>query len=269
MGTGESCLQNLKNKNNKIYIKCIYKMAGFIPMGGNNNKKKGGMRGGSGGLEPLNGYDLNEGMNGGLEPYYEKMTAGVSTTKGLSGGQGLVLGGNKNNKKGGMRGWKKPNKNELWGGQAMLVAGGNSKKINQRGGHMLPYSPANIDGKSLDTNNFPLGAENYGRQANMFSSNVNPANVVQGGGAGFGYTNGGTTNLYAGSYAPIDRNCTGCEVGARGGNNFMSGGGSRRFRRKRKSSKNYTYKQKGCSRRRVKKSKKSKKGKKSRKMSRK
>jgi hypothetical protein len=134
----------------------------------------------------------------------------------------------------------------------MLQVGGIIKK-KQRGGHMLPYNPANIDVTASDTNKFPLGAENYGRVPNMFSSNVNPASIVQGGGAGFGYTNGTNANVYAGSYAPIDRNCTGCEVGARGGNNFMSGGkgwnkgGSKK--RSRKGGKNYTHKQKGCSRR--------------------
>ena len=134
---------------------------------------------------------------------------------------------------------------------------GGARKRKQHGGQMLPYSPANIDVKALDTNTFPLGAENYGRAPNMFSSNVNPANIVQGGGAGFGYTTGTNANIYAGSYAPIDRNCTGCEVGARGGNNFISGGGRRSKRkhsrkggskkRGRKSGKNYTRKQKGCS----------------------
>jgi hypothetical protein len=127
------------------------------------------------------------------------------------------------------------------------------KKHTQRGGNMLPHNPANIDINASDTNKFPLGAENYGQAPNMFSSNVNPANIVQGGGAGFGYTTGANTNIYAGSYAPIDRNCTGCEVGGRGGNNFMSGGkgwkkgGSKK--RSRKGGKNYTRKQKGCSRR--------------------
>jgi hypothetical protein len=126
------------------------------------------------------------------------------------------------------------------------------KKHTQRGGNMLPHNPANIDINASDTNKFPLGAENYGQAPNMFSSNVNPANIVQGGGAGFGYTTGANTNIYAGSYAPIDRNCTGCEVGGRGGNNFMSGGkgwekkGGKKHRTS-KGGKNYTRKQKGCS----------------------
>ena len=155
----------------------------------------------------------------------------------------------------------------------MLQVGGKKhRKTRQSGGHLLPYNPANIDGKVLD-NTLPLGAENYGRMPNTFSSNVNPADIVQGGGAGFGYTNGGNTNLYAGSYAPIDRNCTGCEVGARGGNNFMSGGKGWRKKggnRCNQGGKNYTRKQKGCSRRRrcgsskksVKRGKKGKKGRK-------
>ena len=140
-------------------------------------------------------------------------------------------------------------------------------KKKQRGGHshgMPILSPANIDGKALDTNKFPLGAENYGRPPNMYSSNINPANLVQGGGAGFGYTTGSDNHLYAGSRASHTTNYTGCEVGARGGNNFMSGG-SRSKRGKRKGGKNYTRKQRGCSRRRSKKSKKGKKSKKSKK----
>jgi hypothetical protein len=137
---------------------------------------------------------------------------------------------------------------------------GGARKRKQHGGnsHGMPIlSPANIDRNASDTNKFPLGAENYGRPPNMFSSNVNPANIVQGGGAGFGYTTGTNTNIYAGSYAPIDRNCTGCEVGERGGNNFISGGGRRSKmkhnrkggskKRGRKGGKNYTRKQKGCS----------------------
>ena len=143
---------------------------------------------------------------------------------------------------------------------AMMVAG----KKKQRGGnsHGMPIlNPANIDRNALDTNKFPLGAENYGRPPNMFSSNVNPTNLVQGGGAGFGYTTGSNTNLYAGSYAPIDRNCTGCEVGARGGNNFMSGGGRSKTKHRRNGGKNYTRKQRGCSRRRSFKSKGKGKGK--------
>ena len=152
----------------------------------------------------------------------------------------------------------------------MMVAGKKHRKTRQSGGHLLPYNPANIDGKVLD-NTLPLGAENYGRMPNTFSSNVNPADIVQGGGAGFGYTNGGNTNLYAGSYAPIDRNCTGCEVGARGGNNFMSGGkGWKKGGSRNQGGKNYTRKQKGCSRRRrcgssKKSAKRGKKGKKGRK----
>jgi hypothetical protein len=116
----------------------------------------------------------------------------------------------------------------------MFPTGGGRKKI-QKGGDshgMIRLSPADVNG-NLD-NALPMGTSNFAKNPNTF-----PSTYGMNGGAGYGYVNGGETQNYAGSYSPITKNCTGCEVGGRGGNNFMSGGaGSKK--------KNYTHKQKGC-----------------------
>jgi hypothetical protein len=112
---------------------------------------------------------------------------------------------------------------------------GGIRKIKQKGGHshgMIRLSPADVNG-NLD-NTLPMGTSNFAKNPNTF-----PSKYGMNGGAGFGYTDGSNTQNYAGSYSPITKNCTGCEVSGRGGNNFMSGGAGNK-------KKNYTHKQKGC-----------------------
>ena len=141
----------------------------------------------------------------------------------------------------------------------LLVHGGRKSKKQHsrknirrlRGGHSpLPLSPADY----LDGANMSDLAGNVAKAPNAF-----PSNQV-GGGYGF-VDNAADIPSFAGSYFPVSKVCTASEFDlARGGNNFVGGGGSvtmgmsragggkRRSRRKSggKRSGKRRWSQKGC-----------------------
>ena len=134
----------------------------------------------------------------------------------------------------------------------LKVFGGGKTKKNKNGKRMRGGSdlmPAIFRG----SDGAPTDSANY---ANKVVSNY-ASNQV---GGSYGFTDGGDSNTYGGSYAPWSRNCTSGAIVSRGGNDVMSGGRRRKARKTKKGSKKggarksrktkkggKKYRQRGCS----------------------
>jgi len=113
----------------------------------------------------------------------------------------------------------------------MLISGGRksmkksiknrSLKYRKRGGcGMAAWSPAPFDG---------VGTSSVGTDVN-FVKQPTYSTMQVGGGMGYGYDSGADASTYGGNYFPITKACMAGNDPSRGGNNFMSGGRSRKRR---------------------------------------